>query len=122
MLPRNRRKRTLVRYRRRLGWDTGTHPNLCECPDCTALYGAVHALLCRCPECVDYGAPAIIGPLTGFDLFMVSKYGGALAQVAQVAQLVTDPRAPQMLADRSALIREAIEAAGGSAAQRSDTA
>lgn len=75
MLPSSRRKRAIVRGRRRLGWDTGSHANLCECVDCSALYGEIHAPLCRCRQCVDYGAPAI-GPLTGFDLFLIHTYGG----------------------------------------------
>lgn len=97
-----RRRRAIIRVRRRLGWDTGGHPGRCGCVDCNAQYGALHAPLCRCRECVDYGPygnPAadspftmisnieftsagdeedeglpLIAPITGFDLFLISKY------------------------------------------------
>jgi len=58
--PRARRARAALRYRRRG-------------------YGPGHALLCRCPECVDYG-PAIIGPLTGYEAYLIYHYIGGKQQ------------------------------------------
>lgn len=57
MKVRARRARAMLRYRRRG-------------------YGPSHRLLCRCPECVDYGPGFIIGPLTGYDLYLYSYYLG----------------------------------------------
>lgn len=66
-----RRRRAIIRVRRRLGWDTGTHRTLCGCVDCNATYGTVHAPLCRCYECTGF---VILGPVTGYELYLMSKY------------------------------------------------
>ena len=84
-----RRRRAVLRYRRR-GYGPA-HALLCRCPECVnygplgylyqdSPFGVISnieftALECGCPpgdEC-EHGIP-VIAPLTGFDLFVISKY------------------------------------------------